>query len=165
MTEPCDALVDILEKVDLAMYINQNNAAFKLKHKQNPGTCYAAAIATVFHLAICRIVGREGGLPKYDDVYECVIDKYGREGAHTVKVLEKVCPDNRLHFKQVDETGARQAINQRRPVVATFFLYDEEWDWFIHFYENTPGGVLKASDLTLTGDNIIYYCCCVYTTA
>ena len=99
MTEPCDALVDILEKVDLATYINQNNAAFKLKDMQQPGTCYAAAIATVIHLATHRIVGREGVIPTYKDVYECVIDKYGREGAYTVQVITKVCPDYRLTFQ------------------------------------------------------------------
>ena len=37
MTEPCDALVDILEKVDLATYINQVNADFEPK-KQIGGT-------------------------------------------------------------------------------------------------------------------------------
>ena len=33
MTEPCDAIVDILEKVDLATYINQVNADFEPKSK------------------------------------------------------------------------------------------------------------------------------------
>ena len=156
MTEPCDALVDILEKVDLATYINQMNADFVPK-KQIGGTSYANAIAAVFHLAMRRIVGREGGYPDFYELREHFIDKYGIDGAYTVQVLKEMCPDYRLHFKEVNETGARQAINHRRPVVATFFLYDEEWDWFIHFYENTPGGVLKASDLK--GE---YYQCPVY---
>ena len=147
MTAPCDALVDILEKVDLAKYINQVNADFKPK-QQIGGTCYANAIGAVFHMAMYRIRGREGGYPDFYELRERFIGQYGIDGAYTVKVLEKVCPDYRLHFKQVDETGARQGINQRRPVVATFFLYDEEWDWFIYFYENTPKGVLKASDLS-----------------
>ena len=162
MTEPCDALVDILEKVDLATYINQVNADFEPK-KQIGGTCYANAIGAVFHMAMHRIRGREGGYPDFYELRERFVGQYGTDGAYTVQVITKVCPDYRLHFKPVDETGARQAINQRRPVVATFFLYDEEWDWFIHFYANTPGGVLKASDLK--GEYYILPCNvrCMYT--
>ena len=139
MTEPCDAIVDILEKVDLATYINQVNADFEPK-KQIGGTCYANAIGAVFHMAMHRIRGREGGYPDFYKLRERFIGQYGIDGAYTVQVLTKVCPDYRLHFKPVDETGARQAINQRRPVVATFFLYDEEWDWFIQHTWGSPQG-------------------------
>jgi len=68
--------------------------------------------------------------------------------ADTKKVLENLCPEYRLHFRQVDETGARRAINERRPVVATFFLYDEQWTKFLAFYRKTPKGILNKDDVT-----------------
>ena len=133
MTKSCDALVDILEKVPLATYINQRNAEFEPK-EQEGGTCYANAIAAVFDLGMHRIVGREGGIPDFYEIRERIIHEYGVKGANTGKVLAKVAPEYRLHFRQVDETGARRAINERRPVVAMFFLYDEQWVKFSAFY-------------------------------
>ena len=122
LTNPCDALVDILEKVPLATYINQTNAEFEPK-KQDGGTCYANAVAAVFHLAMHRIVGREGGYPPdFYEIRDRLVHEYGKHGASTIRVLEKVCPEYRLHFREVDETHARQAINNRRPVVARVFL-------------------------------------------
>ena len=112
MAERCDALVHILETVDLATYINQTNTAFEPK-EQKGGTCYANAVAAVCHLAMHRIVGREGGYPDFFVLRQLFIDSYGENGANTMKVLGEVCPVYRLHFKEVDETGARQAINKR----------------------------------------------------
>ena len=147
MTKNCDALVHILEKVPLAIYINQKNAEFEPK-TQEGGTCYANAIAAVFHLAMHRIVDREGGIPDFLEIRDRIIKEYGVHGAATKKVLEKVCPEYRLHFRQVDETGARRAINERRPVVATFMLYDPQWTEFSAFYNRTPKGILNKSDVT-----------------
>lgn len=90
MTNPCDALVHILEKVPLATYINQKNADF-IPKTQDGGTCYANAIAAVFHLALHRIVGRDGGYPDFDEIRKRLIDEYGIDGASTPKVLPKVC--------------------------------------------------------------------------
>ena len=126
LTQRCDALVHLLEKVPLATYINQENAEFKPK-KQEGGTCYANAIAAVFHLAMHRIIGREGGIPDFYEIRDHLIAEYGVKGANTEGVLTKVCPKYRLHFRKVDERGARQAINKRQPVVATFRLYKEQW--------------------------------------
>ena len=147
MTKNCDALVHILEKVPLAIYINQKNAEFEPK-TQEGGTCYANAIAAVFHLAMHRIVGREGGIPDFLEIRDRIIKEYGVHGAATKKVLEKVCPEYRLRFRQVDETGARQAINERRPVVARFMLYAPQWTKFSTFYKRTPKGILNKSDVT-----------------
>ena len=47
----------------------------------------------------------------------------------------------------MDETGARKAINERRPVVARFSWYEEELDRFNIFYENTPEGILNKCDI------------------
>ena len=146
MEKDCDALAHILEKVPLAKYINQKIAKI-VPPKQEFETCYANAIATVFHLAIHRIVGREGGYPTFEEIRQCLVDAHGTEGADSEKVLEKVCPLYRLHFKEIDETHARQAINERRPVVVTFYLYKIQWDNFWSFYYNTPKGILTKNDV------------------
>ena len=153
LTESCDALVDLLEKVPLATYINQRNAGFEPK-QQEKATCYANAIAAVFHLAMHRIVGRERGIPDFYEIRKRIIDEYGVDSAYTDQVLTKVCPKYRLHFHEVDETGARQAINKRRPVVATFFLYLDQWEKFSAFYEKTPKGILEKCDIT--GEFYVY---------
>lgn len=144
----CDAIVNVLEKVPLATYINQKNADF-IPKAQEGGTCYANAIAAVFHLAMHRIVGREGGVPdfKFFQIRKRIIDEYGVKGANTKSVLAKVSAEYRLHFSDVDEKGARQAINRRRPVVARFGLYKHQWEKFEKFYETTPKGILKRSDV------------------
>ena len=147
LTKGCDALVDVLAKVPLATYINQYNADFIPKKEQYGGTCYANAIAATFHLAMHRIVGREGGIPDFYTIRERIIHEYGQHGATADRVLEKVCPEYRLHFRKVEETGARQAINQRRPVVATYGLYAEEWDNFSRFFRNAKKGILKRADV------------------
>ena len=112
MTKGCDALVDIIAKVSLATYINQTNADFKAV-KQEGETCCANAVAAVLHLAMQRIVKREGGIPDFDVIRQQIVGKYG-EKAITRVVLENICPKYRLHFRTtVDETGARKAINER----------------------------------------------------
>ena len=147
MTKSCDALIDILEKVPLATYINQKNDEFEAK-KQEGGTCYANAIAAVFHLAMHRIISREGGIPGFYTIRQRLIHAYGINGANTKKVLANVSPEYRLHFHQVDETGARKAINERRPVVATYFLYEKQRKIFKTFYKYTPKGILNKRDVT-----------------
>ena len=147
MKKRCDALVDILEKVDLATYINKTKAEFE-PQLQEGGTCYANAIAAVFHLSMHRIVGREGGIPDFYEIRKRIIDEYGIEGASTKMVLRNICQEYRLQYKEVDETGARQAINERRPVIARFSLYDEQWKKFSAFYKCTPKEILKKSDVT-----------------
>ena len=155
MTQGCDALIDILGKVDTAMYINQINADFIPKN-QVEGTCYANAVAAVLHLAIHRIIGRE--VPDFYDLREKIISEYGKTGANTKEVLRKVCPRYRLHFQEVDETGARKAINKRRPVVATFWLHDEEWSKFTQFFDQSKKGILKNRDVNASEFNIkLYY--------
>lgn len=154
MENGCDALVDILEKVPLATYINQANSNF-VPERQIGGTCYANAIAAVFHLAMQRIVGREGGVPDFNAIRKRIINEYGEHGADTESVLMNVCSEYRLHFREVDETGARKAINRRRPVVATFWLYDQEWAKFKQVFKKTRKGILKKSDL-YTGMKKLY---------
>ena len=157
----CDALVHLLEKVPLATYINQQNADFKPKN-QKGGTCYANAVAAVIHLAMHRIVGREGGVPKFSDIRKCITDEFGVESAITEEVLEKACPKYRLHFQEVGEEVARQAINERRPILAKFCLYRKEWDRFSEFYRKTPTKILERSHLN--GKFFAQLSCNVYDT-
>ena len=163
MTEGCDALVDVLGSAPLATYINQTNADFIPKHQQEQPTCYAHAIAATFHLAMHRIVGREGGIPSFEAIRDHIIEEYGKNtvygrGVNTVHVLEAVCPEYRLHYKAVTETDARKAINERRPVVARFRLYPKQWDKFHQFFSNKRKKILERIDLE-TGEykKINYY--------
>ncbi len=150
LTNPCDALVDLLQKVPLGMYINKENASFE-PEKQVGGTCYAHAVATVFHLAMLRIVGRDEGNgslnPKFKQIKDRLITEYGKDGADTRNVLAKVSPEYRLHFKEVNEIHARQALNHRRPLVATFFLRKNQWDKFTEFYKKTPKEILQRANV------------------
>ena len=145
MTKGCDALVDIIAKVSLATYINQTNADFKAVEQEGE-TCCANAVAAVLHLAMQRIVKREGGIPDFDVIRQQIIGKYG-ENAITRVVLENVCPKYRLHFRTMTETGARKAINERRPVITIFRWYDQEHSKFCCFFRNNKKGILKGEDL------------------
>ncbi|CAF3709580.1 unnamed protein product [Rotaria socialis] len=155
MSESNDVLMNMIGRVSLDIYINAANSTFEAK-EQTDLTCYAYASATVFHLAMCRIEGREDGVDKFEDIYEELINKFGCERALTEEVLRTCAPTYRLHSKEVEELGARQAINQRRPVVATFRLNQKQWDAFTTFYADAPQGVLEAKDLGLAsvGDKL-----------
>ena len=144
--ETCDALVSLLHKVPLATYINQTNADFEPK-EQEGGTCYANAIAAVFHLAMHRIVGRKGGIPTFEVIRDRIIREYGRAGANTKTVLARVCQEYRLHYREVDEAGARKAINERRPVVARFSWYGDQARKFKEYFGKEPRGILRRSDM------------------
>ena len=72
LTHGTDSLVHMLGRVSLATYINQKNDDFEARLQVGP-TCYANAIAAVFHLAMLRIVGREGGYPTFKAIRAHVI--------------------------------------------------------------------------------------------
>ena len=112
-----DALVHMLGRISLATYINQKNDTFKAQDQED-ATCYAYAIAAVFHLAMHRIFGREGKIPDFIPIKDRIIQEYGKKGNTTETVIKNLCPEYRLRYRKVDEEGARQAINGRRPVVA-----------------------------------------------
>ena len=143
-----DALSDILSSVDLDIYVNQASEGFGAK-KQDEATCYANASAAVLHLAMKRIIGRDGGYPDFFELREKLIEKYGKYGASTIKVLEEICPTYRLQCQKVDAIGAMKAISAKRPVVARFYLTGAQWDQFNQFYEDNPKGILTRSYLDL----------------
>ena len=141
-----DALSDVLSDVDLNVYINKANDGFKPK-QQHGGTCYANASAAVMHLAMKRIVGRDGGYPDFFELRKKLINKYGEKGASTIKVLREVCPEYRLQCERVDTNGAKKAITEKRPVVARFYLTGAQWDQFSQFYQEKGKGILTKSYL------------------
>ena len=145
-----DALSDILASVDLDLYINQNVRGYKAKGEQEGGTCYANASATVLHLSMKRILGREGGYPDFYKLREEFINRFGSDGANTLLVLQEMCPKYRLHCQKVDPMGAMKAITSSRPVVARFRLTDHEWDSFGAFFQRNPKGILTKREIDIT---------------
>ena len=141
-----DVLSDVLSSVDLDVYINQANDGFGAK-KQHGGTCYANASAAVMHLAMKRIIGRDGGYPDFFDLRARLIAKYGEHGESPKKVLKEICPEYRLRCQTVDAIGAMKAICAKKPVVVTFHLTGAQWDQFEKFYEENPRGILTRSYL------------------
>ena len=66
-------------------------------------------------------------------------------------VLEKICPEYRLRCCKIDEKGARQVINERRPVVARFSWKGQQEDRFKKFYKMSPKAILRASGIVVGG--------------
>ncbi len=141
-----DALSDILSSVDLDIYINQASEGFGAQ-RQHGKTCYANATAAVLHLAMKRIIRRNGGYPDFFELRRKMIAKFGVQGAPTIKVLKEICPTYRLQCQEVDAVGAMKAISERRPVVARFKLTGAQWDQFYQFYEENPKGILTRAYL------------------
>ncbi len=147
-----DVLLDIIGTVHLDWYINQTNQNCQ-PPDQDEETCYANAVATVFHLAMHRIVGREGGYPDFMDIREKLIKKYGVKSANTKRVLLEQCPSYRLYFNKgykdnlVTERDARLALTQKRPLVARFRLTATQWKNFKNFFSKNgnPQGILTKS--------------------
>ena len=150
LMQSTDALVHMLGRVSLATYINQSNEDFK-PQQQIGATCYANAIAAVFHLAMHRIVDREGGIPDFRAIRRQIIQAYGKEGANTELVIKKVCSEYRLRCHKVDEKGARLAINKRCPVVVRFSWKEKQEEMFKRFYERFPKAILNASNIAVAG--------------
>ena len=145
-----DVLVDIVARVPLDLYVQDCRLSAP---KQEGGTCYANAVGAVYHMAMTRIYAREGGVPDFEQIRNHIIvdHGFGYDGANTVKVLEKVSSDYRLHSKEVDETGAREALNRGHPVVATYALKESQWSEFRNFFAKSPTGVLDVQDISSPG--------------
>ena len=149
-----DALSDMLASVNMDFYINQKVRDYKAKRKQEGETCYAEAAATVLHLSMTRIRGREGGCPDFytlrDEIVKEFDPKNYPDGVPTIRALQKMCSKYRLRCKQVNHKEAMQAVASSRPVVATFRLTEKEWDSFEDFYESCPKGILTKKEIDRT---------------
>eukprot|EP00599_Poterioochromonas_sp_BG-1_P011193 CAMPEP_0173138758 /NCGR_PEP_ID=MMETSP1105-20130129/3874_1 /TAXON_ID=2985 /ORGANISM="Ochromonas sp., Strain BG-1" /LENGTH=660 /DNA_ID=CAMNT_0014051401 /DNA_START=203 /DNA_END=2185 /DNA_ORIENTATION=+ len=147
-------IFDIISRAEMDVLILQCMQGYAATDQGNEGICYAHAIATVYYLSMKRIKYREGGYPTFDEIKDDLVSKYGKSGANTKEVLEETSKSYRLQFRVVDETGARQALNMRRPVVARFYLrnnsegkWDGEWGRFNQFYQDYPTGILEKHHL------------------
>ena len=150
-----DALSDMLASVNMDFYINQKVKDYKAK-LQEGDTCAANAAATVLHLSMTRIRGREGGCPDFYTLRDEIVKEFDPEnypdGVPTIRVLQKMCPKYRLRCKQVNHKEAMQAVSSNRPVVATFRLTEKEWDRFDEFYddESNKKGILTKREIDIT---------------
>lgn len=152
-----DALLDILGRVDLDAYINDRH----IQTWNNPsdqgqtGTCYAHAAAGILHMALTRIVDREGGCPSIPQIRERILIEFpaGPEGQVAEEVLNTAITWYRpLRMRKVNVADARQAILHRRPVLATFLLSKRGWKKFSNHFQDpeTRHSTLKASQMTST---------------
>ena len=139
-----EALSDVLASVHLDIDIN-----LELKGYEPMGTCYANAAATILHLSMKRILGRKGGYPDFYKLREEFIKGFGSHSASTLLVLQKMCSKYRLRCKQVNLKGAMEAITSSRPVVATFWLTDHEWEMFSNFFERNKEGILTKEEIDI----------------
>ena len=134
-----DALFDLIGKIDFEKYINNNINSF-IPKEQHGGTCYAHAISTVIHMALSRIYGRIP--PTFEEIKNSLIQKYGEDGANTEQVLKNELPKFKLHYKELNETEAKEAILKGRPCIFTFYLDKIGWAKFSKFYRENKGGKL-----------------------
>ena len=150
-----EALSDLLADVDLDVYINQSVRDYEAQAKQEGQTCFAHASATVLHLTMKRIHGRQGKIPDFEELKDEMIGHFGKEAAVIKTVLEKMCNKYRLRYKQVDLKGAIEAVASSRLVVATFGLTLNEWGRFYKFFETNGKGILtkRVIDITARPEN------------
>jgi len=148
MMHSSEPIVNIIARASLDQYINSAINDY-IPNEQIGRTCYANAVAAVLHLAMRRIQGR---VPNFQELLNDIVNDFDENGAIITDVLHRWCQNYRLHFRPVDERGAREALNRRRPLVATFQLTDPQWKKFSNFYKNNPKGVLESKDLETTED-------------
>jgi len=145
-----DSLADVLSSVSLDIYINKANENLSPdRQREKEKTCYAIASATAIHMALMRIVGREGGYPGFYAIRDELISMYGVKGAKVGEVLKKACPAYRLRCEMVEKSCALRAIVEKHPVVAIFQLSDDEWRSFYKFYQHKPQGILTKCQVDI----------------
>jgi hypothetical protein len=135
-----DALLDILGRVHLDAHIDDEHVRTckNPSDQEQSSTCYAHATAAVLHMALLRIIGREGGCPSIAKIRRRILKAFppGPHGRNLNKVLKQAVGWYRpLRFRLVDEDSARQAILHRRPVLATFRLSKPGWKAFGDYFE------------------------------
>lgn len=136
-----DLLLDLVGKVELKKYVGESIGDFSPKNQGNEGTCYAFASATAIHLTLVRLKGDKS--PPFEGIKKYLINKYGIKGYSVPKLLTAELGQYKLHFKEVDEKGAREAVNRKRVCVVTFFYTNREFAKFQTFFKKDPKGILS----------------------
>ena len=108
--------------------------------------CNANSIAIIICLASARVYGRKR--LDYFNVRKKIIDIYGNNLVDTFDFLNKYLIEYKLHYREVDEEGARKAILKSRPCLAIFNLTGKQWDNFRRFYNHNKKGILTEEILT-----------------
>ena len=147
-----EALSELLVSVNFDIYLNQMNSNFVAKDQGDDLTCYAIACATVIHMAIKRIYGRDGGYSEFENIRDKIINKNEKGKSCTAKIetlLTPICREYKLHYRVVYIEGAKKAISEKRPVVARIRLTKQEWDVFKRFYKAKPTGILTRKQLDI----------------
>ncbi|KAH6949174.1 hypothetical protein DER45DRAFT_606627 [Fusarium avenaceum] len=150
-----DALLDIVGRIHFDDYINQAHLEVRRKPSDQgtKGTCYAHATASVVHMALLRIVSRDGDVPSLGEIRARILSRFPetKNGYDTSKVLKAACGWYRpLQYREIDEDKARQAVLHRRPVLATFGLSKLGWDEFCGHFDQVSqsrGVVLTQSQM------------------
>lgn len=103
-----DVLLDILGKVNADSFINEKHVSVcrNPSDQGDQGICYAHAVAAVTHMALIRIVDREGGCPSIKPIRDRTLQAYPASsgGYLVIQVLTEVAKWYRpLRFNEVDE--------------------------------------------------------------
>lgn len=156
-----DTLVDVVGRVCLDEYVDVfHRRAKKRPSNQKGGDCYAHATAAVIRMALGRIIG----LPEYPSISTIrrrILKQFppklqgGQSESDSedsnsqrrppskrwswIEMVETTMSWYGLHYKRVDEKGARQALVNRRPVLSGFNLSEAQWETFAnHFASESP---------------------------
>jgi hypothetical protein len=134
-----DVLLDVLGRWNLDQYVEyEQGRTCNTPSKQSGPTCYAHAAAAAVYMALYRIIGRVEGYPTIREIRTRIMHEFPwhssawRFGDLLAALTSGYHP---LHFQEVDETGARDAVLRRRPVLTTFFLSDDGWNMFEKHFE------------------------------
>ncbi|VDI23940.1 Hypothetical predicted protein [Mytilus galloprovincialis] len=144
------ALLDVLGSISLSRYIKSANKLANVTNQFRESICYAHAVATVFHLALKRVLNRAKGYPPFEDIKDALVTAFGRNGANVPSVLEHFAKEYDLHYNEVDSEMAIKAIAWNRPVITIFALTDQEWKAFSDFFSSTPHGILTKNEIDIT---------------
>ena len=84
-------------------------------------TCYAYSMATILREAEGWIVGRK--IEGHQELVNRIIEKNGnRDGGYPFELIKEFVSEKGLRCKIVDQEGAENALNSKRPILSRFSL-------------------------------------------
>jgi hypothetical protein len=155
LTSSNDALLDFIGSVNMTQYIGDKLDKRKPSNQGCDPICFAHATATVIQLVLMRIEGRV--IPDFEILKQDIVENYYNKsrtqelGVYrwiNVFLAEKL-KSYGLRHREVDENGARRALNQRRPCVTVFYLRESQMNRLQNY------GFVGPRNRTLTRDDFI----------